>query len=581
MSGETMNWEQAYRELLKQFNQLKTDNQHLTHRVQELEAQPQGSTRISQADSATDITAPTDYEATLKRLVRQIAAIMQAEKAVFMLHDPEEGELRAISPAFGMNDDELKLFRVRGSQGVSGEVFRDGKPVIFHDAVGDPRTVKENVSLFHINNGVSVPLILEKRDEENRIVDRQTIGVLHVFNKQRGSSFIDEDVRILERMARNVAAVIAGMQLYKAIIEEKEELIHTIESLTAGLLLVNANGKIAQMNAASRRIFGAKPDSVNKLYSEVINDPVVQGQIHAALEAGKEGELLEITVQLEGKEHIYQLQNAIVRGEDNKLMGTVVIFNDITDIRNLERMKSSFVAMVSHELRTPLTAIKGFISTLLMDSADEEISTFTLEDRREFYTIIEHEADRLTRLINDLLNIARIEAGESLKPVFKEVDVYKLSQRTVTVQKAATNRHQLFHDVDESLPSIIADEDKVDQIITNLLNNAIKYSPNGGEIHVKGWVDGEDIVISVSDQGMGIPKEHLTRVFEKFHRVDNTDTRKQYGTGLGLHLVKHLVEDIHGGKIWAESEVGVGSTFFVRLPKVPAKVQSGEEEVIG
>lgn len=576
-----MNWEQAYRELLKQFNQLKTDNQHLTHRVQELEAQPQGSTRISQADSATDITAPTDYEATLKRLVRQIAAIMQAEKAVFMLHDPEEGELRAISPAFGMNDDELKLFRVRSSQGVSGEVFRDGKPVIFHDAVGDPRTVKENVSLFHINNGVSVPLILEKRDEENRIVDRQTIGVLHVFNKQRGSSFIDEDVRILERMARNVAAVIAGMQLYKAIIEEKEELIHTIESLTAGLLLVNANGKIAQMNAASRRIFGAKPDSVNKLYSEVINDPVVQGQIHAALESGKEGELLEITVQLEGKEHIYQLQNAIVRGEDNKLMGTVVIFNDITDIRNLERMKSSFVAMVSHELRTPLTAIKGFISTLLMDSADEENSTFTLEDRREFYTIIEHEADRLTRLINDLLNIARIEAGESLKPVFKEVDVYKLSQRTVTVQKAATNRHQLFHDVDESLPSIIADEDKVDQIITNLLNNAIKYSPNGGEIHVKGWVDGEDIVISVSDQGMGIPKEHLTRVFEKFHRVDNTDTRKQYGTGLGLHLVKHLVEDIHGGKIWAESEVGVGSTFFVRLPKVPPKVQSGEEEVIG
>lgn len=576
-----MNWEQAYRELLKQFNQLKTDNQHLTHRVQELEAQPQGSTRISQADSATDITAPTDYEATLKRLVRQIAAIMQAEKAVFMLHDPEEGELRAISPAFGMSDDELKLFRVRGSQGVSGEVFRDGKPVIFHDAVGDPRTVKENVSLFHIHNGVSVPLILEKRDEENRIVDRQTIGVLHVFNKQRGSSFIDEDVRILERMARNVAAVIAGMQLYKAIIEEKEELIHTIESLTAGLLLVNANGKIAQMNAASRRIFGAKPDSVNKLYSEVIKDPIVQGQIHAALEAGKEGELLEITVQLEGKEHIYQLQNAIVRGEDNKLMGTVVIFNDITDIRNLERMKSSFVAMVSHELRTPLTAIKGFISTLLMDSADEENSTFTLEDRREFYTIIEHEADRLTRLINDLLNIARIEAGESLKPVFKEVDVYKLSQRTVTVQKAATNRHQLFHDVDENLPSIIADEDKVDQIITNLLNNAIKYSPNGGEIHVKGWVDGDDIVISVSDQGMGIPKEHLTRVFEKFHRVDNTDTRKQYGTGLGLHLVKHLVEDIHGGKIWAESEVGVGSTFFVRLPKVPAKVQSGEEEVIG
>ncbi|CUU02032.1 MAG: ATP-binding protein [Fimbriimonadales bacterium] len=575
-----MNWEQAYRELLKQYNQVKTEYERTLERLRELEAQSKNGAKGAASGTPEVVTAevanPANYEATLKRLVRQIGAIVQAEKVVFMLYDPEEGELRAYPPAFGLTDDEIKMLRVRATQGVSGEVFREGKPIIVHDAISDPRTTKELVAMLHVRNLVCVPLVLEKRDEENRVIDRQTIGVLHAFNKQRGGHFIDEDVRLLERMSRNAAAVIAGMRLYQAILEEKEELVHTIESLRAGLLLVNQNGRINQMNAAARRVFGLGPDVLGKPYQEVISIDVIRNMIRQALEEEKEGELVEITVHYDNKEHIYQVQNAIVRGEDQKPMGTVMIFNDITDIRNLERMKSAFVATVSHELRTPLTAIKGFISTLLMDSED----AFSPEERREFYSIIDQETDRLTRLINDLLNIARIEAGESLKPVFKEVDFYRLSQKVVMIQRQATNKHTIIHDVPPDLPKIIADEDKVDQILTNLLSNAIKYSPNGGEIRVKAWEEDPDhIIFYVSDQGMGIPKEHLTKVFEKFHRVDNTDTRKQYGTGLGLYLVKHLVEVIHGGQIWVESEVGVGSTFYVRLPKVPPAVKEGKEQV--
>ncbi len=575
-----MNWEQAYRELLKQYNQVKTEYERTLERLRELEAQSKNGAKGSASGTpevvAAEVANPANYEATLKRLVRQIGAIVQAEKVVFMLYDPEEGELRAYPPAFGLTDDEIKMLRVRATQGVSGEVFREGKPIIVHDAISDPRTTKELVAMLHVRNLVCVPLVLEKRDEENRVIDRQTIGVLHAFNKQRGGHFIDEDVRLLERMSRNAAAVIAGMRLYQAILEEKEELVHTIESLRAGLLLVNQNGRINQMNAAARRVFGLGPDVLGKPYQEVISIDVIRNMIRQALEEEKEGELVEITVHFDNKEHIYQVQNAIVRGEDQKPMGTVMIFNDITDIRNLERMKSAFVATVSHELRTPLTAIKGFISTLLMDSED----AFSPEERREFYSIIDQETDRLTRLINDLLNIARIEAGESLKPVFKEVDFYRLSQKVVMIQRQATNKHTIIHDVPPDLPKIIADEDKVDQILTNLLSNAIKYSPNGGEIRVKAWEEDPDhIIFYVSDQGMGIPKEHLTKVFEKFHRVDNTDTRKQYGTGLGLYLVKHLVEVVHGGQIWVESEVGVGSTFYVRLPKVPPAVKEGKEQV--
>lgn len=574
-----MNWEQAYRELLRQYNQVKTEYERTLERIRELEAQLRNGTKAA-APSGTpevitsEVANPANYEATLKRLVRQIGAIVQAEKVVFMLYDPEEGELRAYPPAYGLTEDEIKMLRIRATQGVSGEVFREGKPIIVHDAISDPRTTKELVAMLHVRNIVCVPLILEKRDEENRVIDRQTIGVLHAFNKQRGGHFIDEDVRLLERMARNAAAVIAGMRLYQAILEEKEELVHTIESLRAGLLLVNQSGRINQMNAAARRVFGLGSDVLGKPYHEIIPNEVVRTMIRQAIEEEKEGELIEITVHFDNKEHIYQVQNAIVRGEDQKPMGTVMIFNDITDIRNLERMKSAFVATVSHELRTPLTAIKGFISTLLMDSDD----AFPPEERREFYSIIDQETDRLTRLINDLLNIARIEAGESLKPVYKEVNFYKLSQKVVMIQRQATNKHTIVHDVPPDLPKIVADEDKVDQILTNLLSNAIKYSPNGGEIRVKAWEeDANHIIFYVSDQGMGIPKEHLTKVFEKFHRVDNTDTRKQYGTGLGLYLVKHLVEVIHGGQIWVESEVGVGSTFYVRLPKVPPAVKEGKE----
>jgi two-component system phosphate regulon sensor histidine kinase PhoR len=574
-----MNWEQAYRELLRQYNQVKTEYERAIQRIRELESQSRNGASAATKGAevvATEIASPANYEATLKRLVRQIGAILQAEKVVFMLYDPEEGELRAYPPAYGLTDDEIRLLRVRATQGVSGEVFREGKPIIVHDAITDPRTSKELVAMLHIRNLVCVPLILEKRDEENRVIERQTIGVLHAFNKQRGGHFIDEDVRLLERMARNAAAVIAGMRLYQAILEEKEELVHTIESLRAGLILVHQNGRINQMNAAARRVFGLGPDVLGKNYAEIIPNEVIRNMIRAALEEEKEGDLVEITVQIDGKEHIYQVQNAIVRGEDQRPMGTVMIFNDITEIRNLERMKSAFVATVSHELRTPLTAIKGFISTLLMDSED----AFTPEERREFYSIIDQETDRLTRLINDLLNIARIEAGESLKPVYKQVDFYTLSKKVVMIQQQATSKHTIIHDVPPGLPKIIADEDKVDQILTNLLSNAIKYSPNGGEIRVKAWEeDADHIIFYVSDQGIGIPKEHLTKVFEKFHRVDNSDTRKQYGTGLGLYLVKHLVEVIHGGQIWVESEVGVGSTFYVRLPKVPPAVKEGKEQV--
>jgi signal transduction histidine kinase len=201
----------------------------------------------------------------------------------------------------------------------------------------------------------------------------------------------------------------------------------------------------------------------------------------------------------------------------------------------------------------------------LLDGIDDDI--YDKDDQKEFLGIVVHECDRLRRLIDDLLNTSRIEAGESLKPSYADVNLHDLLKKVNMVQQQATTKHVIRLDQDASTPEwIVADQDKLDQILTNLLNNAIKYAPKGGDITIHSRLDGDHVLIGVQDQGLGIPADQVGKVFEKFHRVNNEDNRNIYGTGLGLFLVKHLVDKVHMGKIWCESEVGVGSTFWFRIP---------------
>jgi two-component system phosphate regulon sensor histidine kinase PhoR len=364
-------------------------------------------------------------------------------------------------------------------------------------------------------------------------------------------------------MARNVGSIIANLQMYREVVEEKEELAQTFESLTSGLVLVSTEGRLNQINATARAVFQAPLDALGKHMNEVIKDGAVVDAIQKLIDGTDPGKV-ETYVVLGNSERIYESQFASVTGQDGKSIGVVAILADVTEIRSIDRMKSSFVAMASHELRTPLTAIKGFSSTLL-EGLDDEM--YTKEDQREFLGIVVGECDRLRRLIDDLLNTSRIEAGESLSPNYGQVDLTDLIHKVAMVQRQATNKHTIKVEIENPLPKlIVGDQDKMDQILTNLMNNAIKYSPNGGDVVIHARNEGKTLLIGVKDQGLGIPKDHLGKVFEKFHRVNNDDNRKIYGTGLGLFLVKHLVEQVHMGKIWCESEVGVGSDFMFRIP---------------
>ncbi len=544
-------------DLQAELQRLRADIARLEQARRELEAQ-----LATSAGPAAPITTSAELQATLRRFLKQVGLILQAEKCVVMLYDEESGELAAHSPALGISDEDVANFRVPATQGISGEVFRTGNPVICDNCMSDPRTVKEMSALMKAHNSLSVPLVVERKNEEDTVVERKTIGVFHVFNKRFAANFGEEDMTLLKSLSRNAAAVISTARAYIAVADEKRELEHTLQSMLSGVLVVGKEGRVRLMNYAARQIFGVTgSDGAGQRLQEVVFNSDVEAMVGQSLNAGEEN-LQELSI-FTPQERVFQVGTALLRDDEQQVAGVVATFNDITELRNVERMKTEFVSSVSHELRTPLTSIKGFVRTLL----DDTDGYYDRDMQREFYQIIDSECDRLVRLISDLLNVSRIESGKTLELLLKPIDLPGLIERRVSSQRSYTSKHRFVMECDPQFPEIIADEDKVDQILTNLLSNAVKYSPEGGVIKTEARDCGDHISISISDEGIGIPADHLEKIFTRFHRVDNRDTRQAGGTGIGLYLVKHLVE-AHHGHIGVTSEAGKGSTFTFTLPKL-------------
>jgi two-component system phosphate regulon sensor histidine kinase PhoR len=240
--------------------------------------------------------------------------------------------------------------------------------------------------------------------------------------------------------------------------------------------------------------------------------------------------------------------------------GAVVVLHDLTELRRLERVRQDFVANVSHEFKTPLTAIQGFAETLLAGALDDP------KNNRRFLEIIRDHAARLARLTDDLLKLARIEAGK-LEIEFSPVNIIQLIERCAetTLLKASQKQIALEIDLPPGLPAVRGDASLLRDVLQNLLDNAIQYTPPGGRIRVNAAAGAREAVITVADTGIGIPLADQERIFERFYRVDAARSREAGGTGLGLSIAKHIVE-AHGGRIWVESEVGVGSKFSFSIP---------------
>jgi two-component system, OmpR family, phosphate regulon sensor histidine kinase PhoR len=318
----------------------------------------------------------------------------------------------------------------------------------------------------------------------------------------------------------------------------------------------------------------------NRAFSEIFNVDPSSGEGHALIEVVRNSELLAlIRKALRGEEGlqseiamgIAQIQyfsvtatpvRAIEPGAavPGKISGAVVVLHDVTELRRLERVRQDFVANVSHEFKTPLTAIQGFTETLLGGALDDP------KNNVRFLHIIRNHAMRLARLTDDLLKLARIEAGK-MEVEFFSVGLMELIEGCAETALMKANKKQITLDIDvpPGLPPVRGDAELLKDVLQNLLDNAIQYTPAGGRIYVTAAAGPKDATISVSDTGIGIPLADQERIFERFYRVDAARSREAGGTGLGLSIAKHIME-AHGGRLWVESEVGKGSKFSFSIP---------------
>jgi two-component system phosphate regulon sensor histidine kinase PhoR len=248
--------------------------------------------------------------------------------------------------------------------------------------------------------------------------------------------------------------------------------------------------------------------------------------------------------------------------KEGVVQGAILVFHDITEIRRLERVRQDFVANVSHELRTPLSNIKGYAETLLDGAISDEANS------REFTQIIYRESERLSNIIDDLLDISRMESGK-IKMVFLPIEAEGAIKKAIAVLKNSTIGKSISIElsIQDNLPKILADEGRLTQVLLNLLDNAVKYTADQGSIIVSAFKKDDFVQIEVKDTGIGIPEKDLARIFERFYRVDKARSRDLGGTGLGLSIVKHIVQ-AHKGEVWVASTQGKGSIFSFTIPAI-------------
>ncbi len=359
-----------------------------------------------------------------------------------------------------------------------------------------------------------------------------------------------------ERRAAEIEA--AQRKQQQTSLDAKAQQQVLFNSMLEGLLLLDRSRKIYLVNRAFKNLFGLKTELRGKTIVEALRlhelDELVQ-----RVEA--EQQVLDYEIKLPDlNERWLQVNAAVITNAAGERDGTILVFRDLTRLKQLERTREEFVANVSHELRTPLSLIKGYVETLLDGARDNP------EVAERFLKIIERNAQRLDLLIQDLLTISALES-EKIKLNLQPVELRTLAEKVLTDlhAKAENKNVELFNDVPELTAS--GDVNRLDQVLANLVDNAIKYGRAEGSVRVGGEkLDDGRLEIFVRDDGPGIPAESLDRVFERFYRVDKARSRDQGGTGLGLSIVKHIVQ-AHGGEVRVESELGKGATFFFTLPE--------------
>ncbi|MEI7998397.1 MAG: ATP-binding protein [Candidatus Omnitrophota bacterium] len=388
--------------------------------------------------------------------------------------------------------------------------------------------------------------------EIRRMINAMSRGDFSLRMGLSQSDKVDSVSMLINELSQNI------QRRLQELTQEKEKLETILSGIAEGVLVISPEGKLIHLSPSFLDMFEMRSvDWMNKYYWEIIANQEISESIREVI---KHKKILrkDITI-VHPQEMYFNMLISPVMNSSEELIYLVAVFHDITELKKYERLRTEFVANVSHELKTPLTSIKGFVETLQAGALADKANAM------RFLDIMSKQTQRLENLVNDLLILSSLESKD-VKMKFVDISLAPIIESVILMKKRQIEelKHSLIVDIPLNLPMVRVDAQRMEQVFLNLLDNAVKFTPAGGVIHIKVYVEGRFLRVEVQDNGPGISSEYLSRVFERFWRADKARSQDTGGTGLGLSIVKHIV-DAHKGKVSVESSLGRGTRFSVFL----------------
>ena len=547
----------------------------VSERTQELEIEHNRTQTL--LNIITELSASLDLDLVLNRTLAVLNEAISAEHSLIMLMRPDE-EALYLRASLGYTTPPPKggkTSAIKPNQGLAGWVLANRQATLVPDLLEDERWVQRSDQPNQHRSALAVPLMMGE----------ESLGVLLLYHRQP-NRFDSGQLDLVTATAKQIAVAINNAQLYNLIRNQAEQLgdmlrtqhIETsrsqaiLEAVADGVLVTDANREITLFNVSAESILGLdRFDVLGRSLEHFIGLFGKAGQAWVQTirtwsddpMSYRPGESYAEQIELDERKVVaVHLSPVLLRSD---FLGTVSIFRDITHMIEVDRLKSEFVATVSHELRTPLTSIKGYVEIMLMGAAGS-----LSEQQAHFLQVVKSNTERLAILVNDLLDISRIEAGR-VSLSFQPLDFFKITNQaveTITQRMQDEKRPMTVEtDLQPNLPVALGDQERVQQILDNLVENAYQYTPEGGKILIRVFQAGNDVQFDVKDNGIGILLEDQPHVFERFFRGEDPLVLATSGTGLGLSIVRHLVE-MHRGRIWFESvgAPGLGTVFSFTIP---------------
>ena len=446
---------------------------------------------------------------------------------------------------------------------------------ILNEALPDLAGSKESFNLLsELVPDSSLPYS-DKGERQNPVIalplqiGGKWVGLILVLRPLIEASFSKMDQPVLGAFAEQAAIAVQNAKLAYLLAEEKRRVEAVLENTADGIMDIDSNRRITSFNRAMEKLTGYDREEVlGKECFRVLalrdweNDNLCHKQCPMLVSSEVSSSIFEQEGKIQtkdGQSIDVAMAYSIIRSPEGKPINAVVNMRDISKLREIEQLREVLLSMLGHELQTPLSIIKGYSSTLAREEGKWDTGTL-----RQGLKVIEEESDRLSHVMNKLLLASRVSAG-ALALEKEPVQLSSLASKVVRRLQTMTDIHTFEVDFEHDFPSVVVEPDLIEQVLSNLVDNAVKYSPRGGRITISGRREGKKVIVTVADEGIGIPMKKQEDIFKRFHQVDSGATRKSQGVGLGLYICKSIIE-AHGGSIGFTSKFRKGSQFSFTLP---------------